>query len=102
MRLNYVYDKRSFSYILWQWGIIFLCWAKLKNVRVFSDDDLKWVETVQCLRNTGLSLADIKKYIVLCKDGDSTLNERYEIILNQKKKAQEEIKNIKKMIYSRR
>ena len=69
-----------------------------KNVRLFSDNDLKWVETIQCLRNTGLSLADIKKYIALCKDGDSTLKERYEIILSQKKKAEEEIENMKKRL----
>ncbi len=68
------------------------------NVRLFSDYDLEWVDTIQCLRSTGLSLAGIKKYIALYEDGDSTLNERYHIILEQKKKAEEEINNMKQRL----
>ena len=68
------------------------------NIRLFSDHDLEWVNTIQCLRSTGLSLANIKKYIALYEDGDSTLNERYNIILEQKKKAEKEIANMKKRL----
>ena len=61
------------------------------NVRLFSDYDLEWVGLIQCLRNTGMPLADVKKYIALVEEGNSTLNERYHIILEQKKKAEEEL-----------
>ncbi len=62
-----------------------------QNVRLFSEQDLEWVSLVQCLRGTGMPLAEIKRYIELCKIGDSTIEERYQIILKQKEKAEQEI-----------
>jgi DNA-binding transcriptional MerR regulator len=61
------------------------------NIRLFSDDDLNWVNIVHCLRDTGMPLADIKQYIELCKQGNSTAEERYNIILKQKEKAEQEV-----------
>lgn len=60
------------------------------RVRLFSDEDLQWVYMVQCLRLTGMPLADIKHYIDLCKQGDSSVPERFEIIAAQKIKAAQE------------
>ena len=68
------------------------------NIRLFSEDDLGWVNIVKCLRSVGTDNKSIKKYIDLCVVGDSTINERYEIILHTKKKAQDELKNLKKQL----
>ena len=38
-----------------------------------------------------LPLADIKQYIELCNQGNSTAEERYNIILKQKEKAEQEV-----------
>lgn len=59
------------------------------NVRLFSEKDLEWVYMVQCLRETDMPLNEIKHYILLCEVGDSSLEERYELILKQKEKAEE-------------
>lgn len=60
------------------------------GARVFTDDQLEWLGIVLCLRSTGLSIADIRHYLALCAQGDSTLRERYEIILKQKERAEAE------------
>lgn len=68
------------------------------NIRQFSENDLDWVKIVKCLRSVGTENKAIKRYIDLCIIGDSTINERYEIIRATKKRAQTEIKNLKKQL----
>lgn len=68
------------------------------NVRLFSEDDLDWIHFVHCLRNTGMSIADIKKYIELCNEGNSTAKERYNMMLAQKEKAEEEALAMQKRV----
>jgi len=58
------------------------------QARLFSDEDLLWVQLVQCLRSTGMPLDDIRHYIDLCIEGDSTIAERHAIIVKQKEKAE--------------
>lgn len=66
------------------------------NIRRFSENDLGWVKIVKCLRSVGTETKAIKRYIDLCIEGDSTIPERYEIILATKAKAllqMQELKN---------
>lgn len=65
------------------------------NNRLFSDTDLEWIKIVKCLRSVGTENKAIKRYIDLCIIGDSTIKERYEIILNTKKKALEQMEELK-------
>ena len=68
------------------------------NIRLFSEHTLGWVKIVKCLRNVGVDLKSVKKYIYLCLVGDSTIQERYEIILETKKKALEQMEDLKKQL----
>lgn len=68
------------------------------NIRLFSENDLNWVRIVKCLRSVGTENKAIKRYIDLCIIGDSTINERYQIILDTKKKAYEQMEELKKQI----
>lgn len=68
------------------------------NIRIFSDTDLDWVRIVKCLRSVGTETKAVKRYIDLCIIGDSTIKERYEIILNTKKKALEQMEELKKQL----
>ena len=54
------------------------------NVRSFCEQDLNWIFIIKCLRGGGVQLADIRKYVALCQVGDSTVEERYEIIKEAK------------------
>lgn len=68
------------------------------GARIFDEAQLEWLGLVLCLRSTGLPIADIRHYLALCAQGDSTLKERYEIILEQKKRAEEERSEIDKKL----
>lgn len=68
------------------------------NIRQFSEDDLGWVKIVKCLRSVGTENKAIKRYIDLCIIGDSTIKERYKIILDTKKKALLQMDELQKQL----
>ena len=68
------------------------------GARIFREANLEWIYLVLCLRSTGMSVADIKNFIRLSGQGDSTMVERYNIILAQKKKAEGELEELKQKI----
>ena len=68
------------------------------NIRQFSDNDLEWVKIVKCLRSVGTENKAIKRYIDLCIVGDSTIKERYKIILGTKEKALVQMEELKKQL----
>ena len=68
------------------------------NVRQFSENDLGWVKMVKCLRSVGVDNKSVKRYIDLCVEGDSTIRERYKIIMETKAKALEQMEELKKQL----
>lgn len=64
------------------------------NNRVFSDSDIEWLEMVTCLRSTGMPLDQIKNYTNLVVEGEDTVPERYQIMLDQQKRTINEIKEL--------
>ncbi|MCH4009817.1 MerR family transcriptional regulator [Companilactobacillus sp.] len=64
------------------------------NNRVFDDVDLEWLKMITCLRSTGMPLDQIKHYFDLVIDGEETVPERYQIMLDQQKKTLDEIQEL--------
>ncbi|MFQ6792425.1 MerR family transcriptional regulator [Thomasclavelia sp.] len=54
------------------------------NQRIYNEDDLKWLEIIMCMRKTGMTIAYIRNYVDLCKQGNQTLDKRYDILKKQK------------------
>lgn len=61
------------------------------NVRLFSEQDLEWVGVVQCLRETGMPLADVKAFVQLSLQGDVTIPTRHKILQHQVLKVEEDL-----------
>lgn len=61
------------------------------NNRVFDDVDLEWVHLITCLRQTGMPLDSIKHYFDLVIEGQTTVPERYQIMLAQQQRTLDEI-----------
>ncbi len=57
------------------------------NNRVFDAESINWLTGVKYLKESGMSIEAIKQYINLCLEGESTTPQRYEILLEQQKKA---------------
>lgn len=68
------------------------------RVRLFSEEDLEGVSIVLCLRDTGMPLQEIKRYMELCKQGSETVAERLEIMRRQKKAVLKQLADFKKKI----
>lgn len=54
------------------------------NNRIFNEDSINWLRGAKNLKKCGMSVEDIKKYVDLCLEGDSSVQVRYEMILEQK------------------
>ncbi|MCI5649107.1 MAG: MerR family transcriptional regulator [Fusicatenibacter sp.] len=76
---------------------------RVNGRRVFKDSDFSWLRILNCLKNTGMPLKEIRRYIELCQTGDESLKERQEIILRQKESLEEQIRflqyNLKELDY---
>lgn len=66
------------------------------GVRCYTEENLRQLETALCLKDTGMPLKEIRRYFTLVEAGDSTLNERFEIILAQRERVLSEIDALKK------
>ena len=66
--------------------------------RVFDDRDIAWINSLNCLKNCKMGIAEMKEYLALCLLGEGTIPER-KIILEAKQKALlEEKKRIEEAI----
>ncbi|WP_315069116.1 MerR family transcriptional regulator [uncultured Clostridium sp.] len=66
--------------------------------RIYTNDDLGWIQLVNCMRTMGMSIAYIKNYVKLCVKGDETKAERRNIIQDQKDLIQKEIKKYTELL----
>ena len=56
------------------------------NRRVFDERDVKWIKDLMCLKRCGMSIQEMKDYLDLCLQGESTIPMRKEM-LAQKQEA---------------
>ena len=48
--------------------------------RIYTEEDLKWIEVINRLRNTGMNISKMIQYATLRHLGDSTITERKNIL----------------------
>lgn len=51
-----------------------------RNYRVFDEHDIKWIQSLKCLKGCNMSIAEMKEYLALCMVGESSIPERKEIL----------------------
>lgn len=54
------------------------------GIRMFTEDDFEWVVLIERLKQSGLSIKEIKRYVDLYLQGDDTLEERRELIYSRR------------------
>lgn len=55
-----------------------------KRIRKFSDTDIEWIGLICCLKNSGMTIKEIKNFMNLCLDGSKTCEERKKILEKHK------------------
>lgn len=62
--------------------------------RMYSDDDIGTLETIRCLKNTGMQVNEIGHFITLCQEGDSTMEARRQMMLRHRGRVEQKIQQM--------
>ncbi len=57
-----------------------------RNYRVFDEHDITWIQSLNCLKKCGMSIAEMKEYLALCLQGEASIPQR-KFILEAKRQA---------------
>ena len=57
--------------------------------RQYSDEDMEWLGLICCLKNTGMSIQEIARFVQLTHEGDHTLEERVELLREHRERVLE-------------
>ncbi|MCG7381945.1 MULTISPECIES: MerR family transcriptional regulator [unclassified Paenibacillus] len=66
------------------------------GVRKFKESDIDFLKIIQCLKLTGMPIKDIKDFIEWCSEGDSTLQERYDMFIERKASVEAQMEELRK------
>lgn len=69
-----------------------------KNRRIFDDNDIAWINSLNCLRSCNMSIHEMREYIALCLKGEGTITERKCILAEKRKHLEAELKRIQDSI----
>ena len=61
------------------------------GIRTYSDEDLEWIGLVCCLKNTGMSIKQIRDFVDLSLQGPQTLKDRCDMLGVHKKAVEAHI-----------
>ena len=68
------------------------------NYRVFDENDIEWIRNLTCLKKCGMSIQDMKIYIKLCLDGESSIPERKIMLDKQKDELLDRINELQECV----
>ena len=68
------------------------------NYRVFDEHDIKWIQSLNCLKSCGMSIAEMKQYLALCMEGEGTIPERKVILAEKKETLLKSITELQKAV----
>lgn len=71
---------------------------KQSGYRNFTDGDIEMLKIIDSFKKAGLQIKDMQHYISLVYQGESTLQERYEIFINQERVIEEKIAELEQAL----
>lgn len=69
-----------------------------KKRRLFDDHDIAWINSLSCLRNCNMSIQEMREYIHLCLEGESSIPARKLMLTEKRKHLEAEAKRIQDSI----
>lgn len=69
-----------------------------RNYRVFDEHDIKWIQSLNCLKSCGMSIAEMKQYLALCMEGEGAIPERKVILAEKKETLLKSITELQKAV----
>jgi DNA-binding transcriptional MerR regulator len=68
------------------------------GTRRFKESDIDALKIIECLKSTAMPIKEIKNFIDWCSDGDSTLQQRYDMFIDRKAIVEAQIEELKKQM----
>lgn len=69
-----------------------------RNYRVFDEHDVKWIQSLNCLKNCGMSIVEMKEYLALCLEGEGSIPARKKILAAKKEALLQSIAELQKAV----
>ncbi len=76
---------------------LFVSLKKVNGIRKFNEKDIDALFIIECLKKSGLQIKEIKQFMDWNRIGDSTIPERLNFFLEQKKKVEKQIEELNKV-----
>ena len=64
------------------------------NRRIFDEKDVKWIKDLTCLKKCGMSILEMKEYLELCLQGESTIMQRKKMLTKKREALLGSIKEL--------
>ena len=71
---------------------------RVSGIRKFKDKELEALRVNECLKKSGLEIRQIKQFMQWCLEGSSTYPQRKELFEMQKKRVEDEIRRMNKVL----
>jgi len=68
------------------------------NRRIFDERDVKWIKDLVCLKRCGMSIQEMKDYLALCLQGESTIPQRKEMLTQKQETLRTSIQELEDSI----
>ncbi|WP_098745511.1 MerR family transcriptional regulator [Paenibacillus sp. EZ-K15] len=64
--------------------------------RLFKESDIAALKVIDCLKSTGMQIKEIKTFIDWVTDGDTTLQQRFDMFMERKAIVEKQMEELKK------
>lgn len=68
------------------------------NRRVFDERDVSWIKSLTCLKKCDMSIQEMKEYLALCLQGESTIMQRKELLRVKQEALRDSIKELEESV----
>jgi len=66
------------------------------GVRLFKESDIAALNVIECLKASGMPIKEIKNFIDWCAEGDTTLQQRYDMFMERKATVEAQMAELRK------
>lgn len=79
-------------------GLIPFVERSASGIRMFKESDYEYLKIINCLKQSGMRLKDIKTFIQMVMKGDETIEQRLQLFQKQKETVEKQIKELQEIL----
>ena len=68
------------------------------NHRIFDEQDVKWIKDLVCLKKCGMTIQEMKEYLQLCLEGESTIQTRKKMLTKKQEALRISIQELEESV----